>query len=591
MEEKQQQGSKPNLLAQKLAGAGGAIIGAAAPKKKKDPFVGYSARRTSVNPADGMSVIDKIMTQQRVVKTIKASQRDHKDIMANILRMSSVSERSSAENSPVPGGRSIRASRGERSPRRTPRKSMSPKMSPKAGARGVGGGTGSEPLSPDSELTQQIIGAVSNVADVTQYAAESAARVSGMKKKGKKAGGGAAGAAGAGGAGGRQPTVKEQQQAKKQKMLDMILPSVLGNPDKKRKAMQRRLLKQKREREEQLARSLEEMKAADAAERKRQTKAEQKQRRQQKKMSRTEPHPEVDSDDEFGDMSMMSRSSLPGLRRQPQQQEWKEPANPYTLSAKPSKYTQPSENEKKLEALRHRQTKHKQAFKAQEEEKVVRRKEQARAKKFQSVEEAKLWHGRQRLERQGEQLLNPVKRGSVAGKGGGGGGAGGQAAAQKMQETYMLLDVMDDLLLQISVLKSRLDELQENTTTDVEREENDELLDCLAITSGHIAKHKDVIESGQVLGPKGGRRPNHISILQSAQTWKITLLTVVDTLAKRQREAAIDGQIEQMDFGEMEMERERDESPAKKASDSVIDGIHDSETRQRLLLRIGSGMD
>jgi hypothetical protein len=155
----------------------------------------------------------------------------------------------------------------------------------------------------------------------------------------------------------------------------------------------------------------------------------------------------------------------------------------------------------------------------------------------------------------------------------------------------MLLDVMDDLLLQISVLKSRLDELQENTTTDVEREENDELLDCLAITSGHIAKHKDVIESGQVLGPKGGRRPNHISILQSAQTWKITLLTVVDTLAKRQREAAIDGQIEQMDFGEMEMERERDESPAKKASDSVIDGIHDSETRQRLLLRIGSGMD
>jgi hypothetical protein len=37
-------------------------------------------------------------------------------------------------------------------------------------------------------------------------------------------------------------------------------------------------------------------------------------------MSRTEPHPEVDSDDEFADMSMMSRSSLPGLRRQPQQQ-------------------------------------------------------------------------------------------------------------------------------------------------------------------------------------------------------------------------------------------------------------------------------
>jgi len=78
-----------------------------------------------------------------------------------------------------------------------------------------------------------------------------------------------------------------------------------------------------------------------------------------------------------------------------------------------------------------------------------------------------------------------------------------------------------------------------------------------------------------------------VSILQSAQTWKITLLTVVDTLARRRREKVIDGQIDDMDFDEMG----KSVGSKGKASASVIDGIEDGETRRRLLLKIADGMD
>ena len=80
-----------------VEGVGGRLRGAmithgpSSPTKKKDPFVGYSARRTSVNPLDGLSLIDKIMTQQRIIKEFK-TERSPMDIMKSISRMTGSEE-------------------------------------------------------------------------------------------------------------------------------------------------------------------------------------------------------------------------------------------------------------------------------------------------------------------------------------------------------------------------------------------------------------------------------------------------------------------------------------------------------------------
>jgi len=200
-----------------------------------------------------------------------------------------------------------------------------------------------------------------------------------------------------------------------------------------------------------------------------------------------------------------------------------------------------------------------------------------------------LHHGRSQLARKSDQLLNPMRsKGKQT-------HSPKQAAAitQRFVETNLLLDCMDDLLLQISILRTRLDELQENTFSEGERHENTELLECLEFTTGHIYKHKEILESGEVFQGKrgkGGARPNHLSVLQSAHTWKITLLTVVDTLAKRQHDAALDKDIDSMDF-ELMRETKRRSPETLKASSSLIDDIEDGETRRRLLLNIGNGVD
>jgi hypothetical protein len=37
----------------------------------------------------------------------------------------------------------------------------------------------------------------------------------------------------------------------------------------------------------------------------------------------------------------------------------------------------------------------------------------------------------------------------------------------------------------------------------------------------HINKHKEILESGMVAAQQGGGRPpSHVSILESAQTWR-----------------------------------------------------------------------
>jgi len=90
---------------------------------------------------------------------------------------------------------------------------------------------------------------------------------------------------------------------------------------------------------------------------------------------------------------------------------------------------------------------------------------------------------------------------------------------------------MDDLLYQITVLKQKLNvlSLSPNATAE-EKEENDDLLSCLLVVATHINKHKEILESGALAT---GSRPSHVSILESAQTWRLTLLSVIDALANR----------------------------------------------------------
>ena len=133
------------------------------------------------------------------------------------------------------------------------------------------------------------------------------------------------------------------------------------------------------------------------------------------------------------------------------------------------------------------------------------------------------------------QLLNPIHKQP---KKGGGKKNLAPLSPGGLKESYDLLDCMDDLLLQITILRERITALQKVSTTRADAAENDELLDCLRVVGTHINKHKDILENGQALGGRGvggGKRPSHVSILESAQTWRLTLLSVISALSRRSR--------------------------------------------------------
>ena len=79
-----------------------------------------------------------------------------------------------------------------------------------------------------------------------------------------------------------------------------------------------------------------------------------------------------------------------------------------------------------------------------------------------SIEEAKIHYERKQLERQQKELLNPLQKQQQRGKGGKGSkGADASAfAKRRIKESYDLLDCMDDLLLQITILRDRITALQ-----------------------------------------------------------------------------------------------------------------------------------
>jgi hypothetical protein len=415
-----------------------------------------------------------------------------------------------------------------------------------------------------------------------------------------------------------------------------------GNRKKKQREYNVKLITKKKNREEEERRLRIMLEEDEAFERERERERRKKEKKEMKKskhaMSKSMPvgggRPEVDEDETYASYGDSSYDNLPPLQAMSRSggnnaaRNNSNPSaasrNPYGYNVRPGKYNvpsyaapsaaAPSANALKLNSLKERQSKYRDEFKKEESNKAelvaIRRKEDARAsqKRFQTVEEARLYNNRQKLARQGEQLLAPIKQQQLSPQQLRGRRQQHQHQTkqealeeqQRMEETFLLLDCMDDLLLQISILKARLEELQENTESEGERAENTELLDCLAATSGHIHKHKEMLENGEMSPTKhkhskSKKLPSHMSILNSAQTWKITLLTVVDTLALRQRDEAIDEEVGGMDFDAMEMEREMKERKEKKqgvkakASASVIDGIEDSKTRQKLLLKLGNG--
>ena len=217
-----------------------------------------------------------------------------------------------------------------------------------------------------------------------------------------------------------------------------------------------------------------------------------------------------------------------------------------------------------------------------------------------------------------------------------------------LKESNELLDCMDDLLLQIAILTSRLNKLQKVENSNETRHENLELLECLTVVGTHINKHKEVRSHVPFLGhpyrhliltsrfaprsqvmenDRDGIKSSHVSILKSAQTWRLTLLSIVDTLNQRK-------EVESRTSNNSEGEEEEDTSrlvsvlgrfapsvsltlgprfdrysvesdipvvvadpagaspaPSPKKLSSHLDGIEDDRVRQRLLLKIAEGLE
>ena len=142
---------------------------------------------------------------------------------------------------------------------------------------------------------------------------------------------------------------------------------------------------------------------------------------------------------------------------------------------------------------------------------------------FKSLEEARLFRERQQIDHQQRILSNPIVR---------------TKNDKKIPERMKLLSVLDDLLEQIASLQDRIYNEQvvyRDLNEDQYDEENGELLDCLKVVAMHVSNHHNHLSSGRSVAknPKKSHGMQHTSISASAETWKVTLLTVVDTLARR----------------------------------------------------------
>jgi len=147
------------------------------------------------------------------------------------------------------------------------------------------------------DIARQTRASVAAVSDVTKFAVEATEQISktlqealkAKKQERKQAE--------------KKVSTKQKAAEKKQELMDIILPSVLGNKVKKRKIVQKRLLQQKKLREAQLKRDIEAAEIDRAM--------------MPKILSKTAPpalRPEVDEDDVRGPYEMNVR---PGKHRTP----------------------------------------------------------------------------------------------------------------------------------------------------------------------------------------------------------------------------------------------------------------------------------
>ncbi|GMH92010.1 hypothetical protein TrST_g562 [Triparma strigata] len=532
--------------------------------KPKDPFRSYSARRTSVNPLDSLTKVDKLLLQMKI----------------------------SPSPSPLP----------------SPRNSSSTfdyNKSQKA-----------------RDVTKKVGDLVKDTAALTKRAvgmAEEETRIKTPAEKKRKTRAKPKPAP-------KPPSITLQKQQKQQELMDIILgPSVL--PKKKKKKRPKKVRQQEH----------------------------QQQQQQQSLMARTSPSstspvPEthdIDVDDySLALDDLMSQTAPPPhftqnpkpnthpkkrkkkARRQNNNNNIAD--NPYNLNVRPGKFNVPSftpvvkhapnataplsGNALRLLEMKKRQDKHISDLRKEESKELIQKAADLRTSKellektymppkFSTVEEAKIHYERQQLERQGMELLAPMKHkkqqfGKSPARNASYSNNNNPPSNRKkkparlspinLKESNELLDCMDDLLLQIAILTSRLNKLQKVETSNETRHENLELLECLTVVGTHINKHKEVMEND-----RDGIKSSHVSILKSAQTWRLTLLSIVDTLNQRKEEEGRTSSNSEVESDiPVVVADPAGTSPAPSPKKfSHLDGIEDDRVRQRLLLKIAEGLE
>ncbi|GMH50231.1 hypothetical protein TL16_g00722 [Triparma laevis f. inornata] len=532
------------------------------PEKKKDPFRAYSARRTSINPIDDLTKVDKLLIQMK----------------------------------------------------------LSPSPSPSSSPRTLVG------KSNRNNVTIMDKGVEKTVGDLVKDTAEIARMAAGLAREEtrQKTPAGEKRRKGKGKVAPKPPppSIASQKQQKQQELMDIILPSVLQRKKKKRP--------KKKTRPQHAANT--------------------------SLLSRTSPNPslvgpEVDDLEDssaslFNDLmsktdslDTMSATTVGSAAVNQKRKKSKRlnrnnngiTDNPYNLNVRPGKFNVPSftpvqkplaplsNNALRLLEMKKKKDQHISASKKAETADLIQRQADRMADirtqrefrdkvyqppKFGSAEEAKIHYERKQLERQGLELLEPMKQKKLMklefnsnftrqeGR-----RKQNQKKKQQQQlspiglkESNELLNCMDDLLLQIAILTSRLIKLQEVEVVEEVREENVELLDCLNVVGTHINKHKEVMEGSE---KRGSPNRSHVSILKSAQTLRLTLLSIIDTLNKRKEEegwtknnlgllAALEPEIPVVVSDPV---NPSSSSPSPKKF-SHLDGISDDRVRQRLLLKI-----
>ncbi len=268
------------------------------------------------------------------------------------------------------------------------------------------------------------------------------------------------------------------------------------------------------------------------------------------------PVPQIEPQRPEVDSASTSPSPLANTRPR-QKQRMAKSLNPYAVPAGPGgpiPNVRRAKNAQRLEELR--RGKFSGIPPQNPEPPSPQRRQKRPVGSYESVEDMEVHYAREKLFRQGERLLRPVKK-SVNPVGG---------------QQHDLLDALDDLLLQIEVLKKKIDAELEECDEDRDIRELRELKECLDAVEGHASGHKAILSGGT--SPMRGK--SRVSIVESARTWRVTVLSVVDTLARRRRER--------------EVRITADTMLRSPGGPSTIEDVEDPDVRRQILIKMGEGL-